>query len=297
MAEKGGEEEVMVKEAKKKKEWVLPVDPIPVQILPEFDWKTNDSASACTNCGDKFSLFLRKRHCRVCGEVFCPGCVIVQGLSGGELHRCCEKCLMKSWKKYLKDAKKKEKQKMSMKQQNVEGQQAKKKDSTFQGQQQMMLMQQRQGLASEQLTQIADSNPEGQRRVLPAMSEVVAKKMEDWQSFTVPITVLPEFEWVAAEDQPTCADCDLKVWDASRARHHHCRCCGEVFCDECSPLLGFEANSDSRSAELRCCRFCVADYFVKEEQETQAREVRLKGVASELAKAKIDDGSKAGIYS
>jgi hypothetical protein len=201
---------------------------------------------------------------------------------------------MKSWKKHLKDAKKKEKQKMSMKQQNVQGGQVgdkKKKDSLFQGQQQMKLMQQRQGKASEQLAQIEDSNPEGKRRVLPEMSALIEKKMEDWQSITIPITSLPEFDWVKAETHPTCADCDLQVWDASFAhvRHHHCRACGEVFCGDCSPQIAFEATSDSGAAEIRCCRFCVADYLVKQEAELQARETRLAGVSAELAKAKGPD--------
>lgn len=39
-------------------------------------WLDDDSTDCCMNpaCGAKFSLFNRRRHCRLCGEIFCKKC-------------------------------------------------------------------------------------------------------------------------------------------------------------------------------------------------------------------------------
>ncbi|KAI8133968.1 hypothetical protein DS838_001481 [Geotrichum bryndzae] len=34
-------------------------------------WKPDHSRSACKACGEQFSLFLRRHHCRKCGDLFC----------------------------------------------------------------------------------------------------------------------------------------------------------------------------------------------------------------------------------
>ena len=37
-------------------------------------WKPDDRAPECSLCGQKFSLLLRRHHCRRCGDVFCHLC-------------------------------------------------------------------------------------------------------------------------------------------------------------------------------------------------------------------------------
>jgi len=39
-------------------------------------WLDDDATDVCMNpaCGDKFSLFSTKRHCRLCGEIYCKKC-------------------------------------------------------------------------------------------------------------------------------------------------------------------------------------------------------------------------------
>lgn len=40
-------------------------------------WVPDDQADTCFNCGKKFmSLFLRRHHCRICGNIFCKDCYI-----------------------------------------------------------------------------------------------------------------------------------------------------------------------------------------------------------------------------
>lgn len=40
-------------------------------VPSQTHWKPDNSRSACTACGDMFSLFLRRHHCRKCGDLFC----------------------------------------------------------------------------------------------------------------------------------------------------------------------------------------------------------------------------------
>ena len=37
-------------------------------------WAHNHETSHCKNCSKKFTLVLRKHHCRACGEIFCNEC-------------------------------------------------------------------------------------------------------------------------------------------------------------------------------------------------------------------------------
>eukprot|EP00656_Telonema_subtile_P043408 TRINITY_DN49771_c0_g1_i1.p1 TRINITY_DN49771_c0_g1~~TRINITY_DN49771_c0_g1_i1.p1 ORF type:complete len:534 (+),score=88.07 TRINITY_DN49771_c0_g1_i1:101-1702(+) len=37
-------------------------------------WVADDEVSACTRCGREFSLFCRRHHCRLCGQIFCSRC-------------------------------------------------------------------------------------------------------------------------------------------------------------------------------------------------------------------------------
>ncbi|KAI8907950.1 hypothetical protein EDD86DRAFT_208595 [Gorgonomyces haynaldii] len=37
-------------------------------------WKPDHKAPECTLCGQRFTLMLRRHHCRRCGDVFCAEC-------------------------------------------------------------------------------------------------------------------------------------------------------------------------------------------------------------------------------
>ena len=37
-------------------------------------WVPDAEASACTKCGDAFTVRRRRHHCRLCGGLFCAAC-------------------------------------------------------------------------------------------------------------------------------------------------------------------------------------------------------------------------------
>jgi hypothetical protein len=46
---------------------------------PQKDhWKPDEMANECSLCGLRFGLFVRKHHCRKCGEIYCNSCCTVQ---------------------------------------------------------------------------------------------------------------------------------------------------------------------------------------------------------------------------
>ncbi|ETW01924.1 hypothetical protein H310_06469 [Aphanomyces invadans] len=69
------------------------------QVKPGEDycvvWTRNEEVSGCMVCNTKFTLFLRRHHCRSCGDVVCGHCAEskreVYGLVG--MHRVCDACL------------------------------------------------------------------------------------------------------------------------------------------------------------------------------------------------------------
>lgn len=43
-------------------------------LCERFRWRPNTAVGACLSCGQPFNLFVRRHHCRVCGEIFCAAC-------------------------------------------------------------------------------------------------------------------------------------------------------------------------------------------------------------------------------
>jgi hypothetical protein len=59
-------------------------------------WRLNNEASTCSGCSAKFSLILRRHHCRACGEIFCDDCskwkVPLPHKGYSEKVRSCQSC-------------------------------------------------------------------------------------------------------------------------------------------------------------------------------------------------------------
>ncbi|KAJ2351346.1 hypothetical protein GGH92_001878 [Coemansia sp. RSA 2673] len=52
------------------------------QCLPESAWEPDEATAVCRQCSRRFSLFLRRHHCRRCGLVFCDSCSSKRTLLG-----------------------------------------------------------------------------------------------------------------------------------------------------------------------------------------------------------------------
>ncbi|KAJ2827421.1 hypothetical protein GGI24_002650 [Coemansia furcata] len=52
------------------------------QCLPESAWEPDEATAVCRQCSRRFSLFLRRHHCRRCGLVFCDSCSSRRALLG-----------------------------------------------------------------------------------------------------------------------------------------------------------------------------------------------------------------------
>lgn len=44
------------------------------KAIPRSEWKPDNSTDHCKICGKKFSLIIRRHHCRLCGYIFCNSC-------------------------------------------------------------------------------------------------------------------------------------------------------------------------------------------------------------------------------
>ncbi|KAI7866999.1 hypothetical protein BDF14DRAFT_1882111 [Spinellus fusiger] len=62
-------------------------------------WMPDEQCKECFECSARFSLFRRKHHCRICGQIFCAKCAshIIQGerISQGGQVRVCNFCFSK----------------------------------------------------------------------------------------------------------------------------------------------------------------------------------------------------------
>jgi 1-phosphatidylinositol-3-phosphate 5-kinase len=65
------------------------------KILSRDFWMKDENAKVCFGCGDGFSTFRRKHHCRLCGQIFCSSCTnLVSGKPFGQASklRVCKTC-------------------------------------------------------------------------------------------------------------------------------------------------------------------------------------------------------------
>eukprot|EP00808_Paulinella_micropora_P021873 g71723.t1 len=62
-------------------------------VLDRSRWAKDASTRNCSKCEVKFTLLLRRHHCRACGKIFCSLCCIFQAEYEGELVRVCDGCV------------------------------------------------------------------------------------------------------------------------------------------------------------------------------------------------------------
>ena len=54
-------------------------------------WVADKDRKVCSACETKFSLRIRKHHCRICGEVYCSYCTQQKVTwNGNQVSPCCD---------------------------------------------------------------------------------------------------------------------------------------------------------------------------------------------------------------
>ncbi|KZZ91258.1 phosphatidylinositol-4-phosphate 5-kinase fab1 [Ascosphaera apis ARSEF 7405] len=65
------------------------------KLLAREFWMKDENAKDCFHCGEPFTTFRRKHHCRTCGQIFCSKCThLISGVSFGQAAsiRVCKPC-------------------------------------------------------------------------------------------------------------------------------------------------------------------------------------------------------------
>ena len=70
--------------------------PSALQPADPSTWEDDDAVVHCRTCNNRFTLFLRKHHCRQCGRIFCDNCSRarrkLRNSTTDELVRVCDGC-------------------------------------------------------------------------------------------------------------------------------------------------------------------------------------------------------------
>jgi len=68
-------------------------------LLRTRKWRPCEEADSCRKCKEHFSVFTRKHHCRMCGNIYCASCcnhfVMMEDLGYTDAQRVCDECLRK----------------------------------------------------------------------------------------------------------------------------------------------------------------------------------------------------------
>ncbi|CAN6880286.1 unnamed protein product [Brassica oleracea] len=83
--------------AEKKKglgDWINIIKPVNEE---KDHWVPDEAASKCTSCGSDFGAFMRRHHCRNCGDVFCDKCtqgrIALTADENAPQVRVCDRCM------------------------------------------------------------------------------------------------------------------------------------------------------------------------------------------------------------
>jgi hypothetical protein len=198
--------------------------------LPKEKWQRDADVLSCTICGVEFSLFVRRHHCRICGNVFCHQCTnyklhIDQGI----------------WRVVAVEGV----QNRAKPQSNAE-------EAGKLSQGTRVLALHRVGNWLQHAGGWCITHTETQTFLEPLFE---AKPVRACRVCVY--THRPH--WTDERDRKACQRCNRKF--EFFTRKHHCRLCGEVVCDACScykaPL------NDGDGVQVRHCFQCWIRYCVK----------------------------------
>ncbi|TPX58554.1 hypothetical protein SpCBS45565_g07976 [Spizellomyces sp. 'palustris'] len=68
----------------------------PLAMSPISSWQPDDEAPQCSQCQRRFTIWLRRHHCRWCGRIFCANCTAsrLALFPNTAPHRVCDSCFV-----------------------------------------------------------------------------------------------------------------------------------------------------------------------------------------------------------
>ena len=213
------------------------------QVAPSY-WTPNYLIFECSNCGHDFDEYEKKHHCRSCGHGFCDDCtqhyILVPERGWGDSPvRVCDNCFEKSG---LQDCAGEDDDKIDMSEL-------------------LEALDDCEDLETGELVSVKTSQN------IPTLHEPglvtsrkVTEKVHSTLSYltSTPLEYLvdsarPDY-WVPNHEILKCHYCK-KVFNNSESKHH-CRSCGQGFCDECSKQRQ-PVPSRGWDYPVRICESCI----------------------------------------
>jgi len=258
------------------------------KVVPLTQWVPDSAVVTCTSCNKKFALSLRRHHCRVCGKIYCDLCSPEVGIFNGENIRMCDNCVeQRQVELRAQELRIKEKEERLLKLRTEASNQAsadkeQKKitvsSPTQKDTQSMHKLKQQQVML--QITLQEEEEKERERKELASMpwksttwtssSERIRIKdlgFELDNATPLPVDTIAKSKWMGDLETSRCLDCGFSF--DKIVRRHHCRACGAIFCEPCSPEVGIASGT-----LVRICADCyhhAKNSKVSHELEENAR--------------------------
>jgi len=287
---------------------------ISIEVITSKDkWLPDSSTDKCKKCGIKFSFSVRRHHCRVCGDIFCGTCATECGVFHDEVIRVCTVCFAKREAELAEEENKRKQKQERLRQARIQDVQEAKaaseekkgpespktpdKDKKLDAISTHKLRQQqyqiRAGKEEEEKLEREKKEKAENPWLAPApWAESSSRIRRADLNYTlsdapaVVITLIEEDKWMPDGDSAKCLDCGQRF--DSIYRRHHCRACGGLFCQDCSPEIGV-----LRAEAQRICGDCYCHFKkqnAEKRQEEQARRVKVK-TALEQRRGVKDEGA------
>jgi early endosome antigen 1 len=109
-------------------------------------------------------------------------------------------------------------------------------------------------VGEEEKTGLVQQHNEGLQRQVQQLEAALQELGQEHQTLQVMQSRASQRKWEADSDVPACPGCGKKF--SVSVRRHHCRSCGHIFCQSCTPHT---TTLPSSKKPVRVCRSCFSE--------------------------------------
>lgn len=218
----------------------------------------------------------------------------MQATSLFELVRCCDPCLKKAKVKQEKQIIEEsiKKKKMAEINQNVNPAEVSKRQSNISSHQNMQQMRHKQKMMQQAIAiekgEVKEKEEVMDKKTQNLITSNVNEVMKNWTENQYVLPQINKLSWQADKDVSQCNKCSSEFTDTNR--RHHCRACGKIYCDDCSPFvgvplgisLGDTSGPVDDSSHFRVCEACVRKHVTLHKIEMHKEQVKQEKIAIEI---------------